>query len=51
MENNEATSDLGAGSNTTFGEAESLGVGVGGGVIHHVDESCSIGGRDLEGGG
>ena len=50
-ENNEATSDLGAGPDTAFGEAESLGVGVGGGVVRHVDESRSVGGRDLEGGG
>jgi len=50
-ENNEVASDLGAGPDTSFGEAESLGVGVGGGVVHHVDESRSVGGRDLEGGG
>ncbi len=50
-ENNKAASDLGAGSNTSLCEAESLGVGVGGGVIRHVDEGRSVGGRDLEGGG
>ena len=46
-ENNESASDLGAGPDTAFGETESLGVGVGGGVGHHVDESRSFGGRDL----
>jgi len=50
-ENNEAMSDLGVGPDTAFGEAESLGVGVGGGVVRRVDESRSVGGRDLEGGG
>ena len=50
-ENNEAASDLGAGPDTTFGKAESLGVGVGGGVICHVDESRSVGGGDPEGRG
>jgi hypothetical protein len=50
-ENNNAASDLGVGPDTTFGKAESLGVGVGSGVIRHVDESRSVSGRDLEGGG
>ena len=36
-DNNEATSDVGAGPDATFGEAEGLSVGVGGGVGCHVN--------------
>ncbi len=50
-DNNEAPSDVGAGPDPAFGAAESLSVGVGGGVVRHVDESRRVGGRDLEGGG
>ncbi len=48
---NEAPGYVGAGPDPAFGEAESLSVGVGGGVVRHVDESRRVGGRDLEGGG
>ena len=36
-ENNKAASDLGAGPDTAFGEAESLGVRLGGVLVCHVN--------------
>lgn len=50
-DNHKATGDLAASPNTTFFEAESLCVGVGRGVVRHVNESRSSGRGDKGGGG